>query len=160
MDEVLPDLQGVVAAQGSRGGLDRVGGADQATRRLDRPWALGHQRDQRAGDDEVDQLAEERLGGMLAVVGLGDRALKSAQFEGDQGQPLAFQPADDLADEATADAIGLDQNEGAFDGHGTPSPSCSRGQPRSSDGCCGPYPPPRHVIHRHATFGSLATSTS
>src|ERR1700744_1006162 len=54
--DVLRDLQGVVAADGAGRGLDRVGGAGQRAERLDGPLALGDNRDQRPGGDEIDQF--------------------------------------------------------------------------------------------------------
>ena len=49
-------------------GLDRVGGADQLPGGRDRLDALEHGGDQRAAGDELDELAEERLVGVLGVV--------------------------------------------------------------------------------------------
>ena len=40
------------------------------------------------------------------------------EFEGHQGQALALDPPDDLSDETTLDAVGLDQDEGALRSHG------------------------------------------
>ena len=52
-------------------GLERVRGADHLAGGLDRLVALEHHRDERAGGDELDELAEERLAVVLGVVLLG-----------------------------------------------------------------------------------------
>ena len=53
-------------------GLERVRRADHLAGGRDGLLALEHHRDQRAGGDEVDQLAEERLALVLGVVLLGE----------------------------------------------------------------------------------------
>ena len=54
---------------------------------------------------------------MLAVVLLGGRPVEGAQLDGGKGEALALEPADHLADEATTDTVGLDEDEGALGGH-------------------------------------------
>src|SRR5580692_2977475 len=66
--DVLRHLQGKVAADRARRRLDRVRGPGERAERLDGPLALGHQRDQRAGGDEIDKLTEEGLFRVLGVV--------------------------------------------------------------------------------------------
>ncbi len=51
---------------------------------------------------------------MLGVVLLGGLAGQGAQLGGHEPQALGLQPADDLADEAAGDAVGLDQDQGAL----------------------------------------------
>ena len=53
---------------------------------------------------------------MFGVVALRGGLVEVAQLEGDDLQLLAFEPADDLADEPPLDAVGLTQDEGAI-GH-------------------------------------------
>ena len=79
VDEVEGDLEPVVAADRAGRGLDRVGRADQLAGGRDRLDALEHRGDQRAAGDERDQLAEERLLGVLGVVGVGDRLVGGEQ---------------------------------------------------------------------------------
>ncbi len=66
---------------------------------------------------------------MLAVVLLSGLAGEGAQLHLVDGQPLALDAADDLADEAAADAVGLDQDQGGFGSHGragyAPSPTAA-----------------------------------
>ncbi len=68
MDEVLADLERVVAADRAGGGLERVGRADELARGDDRLVALEDDRDERRRGDELDELAEERALGVLGVV--------------------------------------------------------------------------------------------
>jgi hypothetical protein len=79
--------------------------------------ALGHEGHERAAGDELDERAEERPLTVLGVVRLGGVAVERAQLGCDEPQPLALQAGDHLADQATGDAIGLDEDESAF-GHG------------------------------------------
>ena len=84
MDEVLVHDVGEVAADRAGGGLDRVGDAHHRAPRLDGVRALDHRGHERAAGDEVDEVTEERLVGVLAVVGLGGGAVEGAQLERDE----------------------------------------------------------------------------
>src|SRR5690606_31249000 len=59
--DVVLHRQGEVAPDAAGVGLDRVGRARQLPERLDRAVALHHRGHHRAGGDERQQLAEERL---------------------------------------------------------------------------------------------------
>src|SRR5215217_7163315 len=120
VDQVLLDLQAVVAADRAGRGGDRVGRAHQGAHGADRLRPLDAQGDQRPGGDEGDQVAEERLALVLAVVPLGGGLVEGAQLDGDQPEALAFQSADHLADQAAGDRVGLAQDQGAFVGHRDP----------------------------------------
>ena len=72
MHEVRLDLEAVVSADRPGRGLERVRRADHLTRGRDRLVPLEHQRDQRPARDELDEVAEERLLGVLGVVLLGE----------------------------------------------------------------------------------------
>src|SRR4029453_18906800 len=120
VDQVLLDLQAVVAADGPGRGGDGVGRAHQGAHGADRLRSLDAQRDQRPGGDEGDQVTEERLALVLGVVPLGGGPVEAAQLHGEQPEALALQPADDLADQAAGDRVGLAQDQGAFVGHGVP----------------------------------------
>src|SRR5581483_120955 len=114
MDDVLRDLQGVVAADGPRCGLDRVGRAGQRTERLDGPVALGHESDQRTGGDEIDKFSEERLFRVLGVVRVRGFYVDCAQLQRDQFQALTLNSGNDVPDDAALDAIRLDEDKGAL----------------------------------------------
>ena len=66
----------------------------------------------RAGD-ERHQVVEERLALVLGVVAAGGRRVDGAQLGRDQPQALALEAADDLADQAPLDGVGLADDEGA-----------------------------------------------
>ena len=68
--------------------------------------------DRRPGD-EGEQIVVERLALVLRVVAAGELAVELAQLGRDQAQPLALQAADDLADEAPFDGVGLADDQGA-----------------------------------------------
>src|SRR5215217_6084389 len=127
VDQVLLDLQAVVAADGAGRGGDRVGRAHQGAHGGDRLGPLEAQGDQRPRSDEGDQVAEERLALVLAVVPLGGGLVEGAQLHGEEPEALAFQPADHLADQAAGDRVGLAQDQGAFVGHVDP-PEGGEGQ--------------------------------
>src|SRR5215213_3057396 len=168
VDDVVLHLEAEVAADGAGSGLHRVGGAGQGAERLDRPRALDDEREQGAAGDERDQRAEERLLAVLAVVLLGHLPGQRAQLGGDQAQALGLQARDHLADQATGDAVGLDEDEGAGGGgfrhergaYAGPVPGSSseraagspNGEPSSSLRTCSRYsqmstktPPTNHM---------------
>ena len=93
------------------GRLERVGGADHLARGLDRLLALEHHRDDRAGGDELDELAEERLAVVLGVVLLGEVLGHLHVAHGDDLQALALEAGDDLAGQAAGEGVGLDEDE-------------------------------------------------
>src|SRR3954451_4603631 len=66
--EVLSDLQREIAADRARGRRHRIGDSHEVANRLDSAMPLDAHRDERAAGDELDELAEERLALMLAVV--------------------------------------------------------------------------------------------
>ena len=71
-------LFGIASANSPRSdagvGVGRVRRADRLAARRDRALALEHEREGRAGGDEVDELAEERLLAVLGVVRLAELA--------------------------------------------------------------------------------------
>src|SRR5262245_31033644 len=69
---VLADLDREVAADRPGSGFERVRGADHLAGGADGVLALEDERDDRAGGDELDELAEERLALVLGVVLLGE----------------------------------------------------------------------------------------
>jgi hypothetical protein len=116
--DVLGDHGGEVAADRARGGVVRVRRAHQGAHPGDRGlpgYAHGHQG---TGGDEVDQFGEERLVDVLGVMVLGHGAGQRAQFDRFDDVALAFDAADDLADQAASNAVRLDQYECLLNGHG------------------------------------------
>ena len=66
--------------------------------------------------DEVDQAREERLLAMRRVVPLGERRGRPAQLQPDDLEAAFLVAGEDAAVEQALDAVGLDEDEGAF-GH-------------------------------------------
>src|SRR5271154_515910 len=102
----------IAADSAGRGLLHRVGCAGQLPHRRDRPWALHDRRHQRSRRDELEQVREERLAVMFGVVLAGQLVADNTHFQRRDGKAFAFDPADDLADQASLYPIGLDQQEG------------------------------------------------
>ena len=87
----------------------------------DRVRALEGERDERRRRDEVDEAAEERLLAMGRVVPLGEVAVDLDQLEADDLEAALLVAREDPTGQLALDAVGLDEDEGAF-GHGR-SPS-------------------------------------
>src|SRR5215469_10323003 len=111
---VLPDRQCVVAANRARRGLHRIGGPGHRAERLDGPLPLRDQRHRGAARDELDDVPEEGLSRVLGVVRLGGHAFDGPQIHRDHLQALTFNSRNDLADQVTADRVGLHQYKGAL----------------------------------------------
>src|SRR4051812_2533517 len=117
VDEVVRHRAREVAANRAR---LRIGGgrrADRLAHRRDCAFAFHDERPGRARRDELDELAEERLLAVLAVVLLAELAAHGEQLARAHGEAAVLDPLQDLAGEAPLDGIQLDQDECAFDGH-------------------------------------------
>src|SRR6185437_4420294 len=114
VDDVLRHLQSVVAADGARRSLDRVGSPGERAERLDGAVALGHDRDKWAGGDEIDKFPEEGLFRVLGVVRVRGVRVDCAQFERDHFQALALNSGNNIPDQAALDAVRLDEDKGAL----------------------------------------------
>ena len=118
MDDVTADVHGQVAADRAGFGLQGLGGPNQFAGTGNHAVALPHHGHHGTTGDEIDQTREEGALPMDAVVAFrqipaGGELLKPHQFEA-----LALEAAKDLTHQTPLDAIGLDSNETAFDGHG------------------------------------------
>ena len=74
------------------------------------------ERDHRSGEHELHERLVERLALVLGVVGGQEVARGLPQLEADQDVALRLDAPDHLAGETTADAVGLDEDQGAFHG--------------------------------------------
>ena len=105
----------------------RVGGSRQRAEALDAALPLDHEGGDRPGEHELDERAVERLALVLGVVVGEQLGGGGAQLEGRERVALGLDAAHDLADEATAYAVGLDEDEGTLDvGHAGSLTSLSR----------------------------------
>ena len=110
--EILTMSDREVPANGSGRGLLRVGGAHETAHDLPRVGGTfddGHQHGTLR--DELDELVVVVLALVLGVVALGGREIECAQFGRDEMKLLRFEATDDLADEASLDAVGLHDEE-------------------------------------------------
>ena len=73
---------------------------------------LQHHRDQRPARDELDQVGEERLARVLAVVLLGELAVDLHQLQRRDAQALALEARDDLAGQAALERVRLHEDQG------------------------------------------------
>src|SRR5690625_2154422 len=108
---------GEIPADGAwrRGG--GVGCPSQRTEACDDLFALDDRGHQRAGVHEFHQRCEEGLALVLGVVLCQQRLVGVTQLQRGDGVSLGFDAAQDFADEATADAVGFDEDEGALGTH-------------------------------------------
>ena len=74
-------------------------------------------RPRRAGRDEVDELAEERLLAVLGVVLLAELAARGEELALADLEAARLDPAEDLGGEPAAHRVGLDEDECLLDGH-------------------------------------------
>jgi hypothetical protein len=132
VDEVLLDLQAPVAAEVAADGARRrgrgVGRAGEAAEALDAALALDDDGGHGPRRHELEERLVEGLALVLGVVGPEDLAVGGAQVERDEAVALRLDAAEHLPDEATGDAVGLDEHEraltlrgvGLLVGHGGP----------------------------------------
>lgn len=111
---VATDVDAQVAADRAGQGVSGVRRAEQHASALHNAEALPHHADDRAGREVLAQAAEELLARQVAVVLL--RLLNGGlqQLQANELVALVLEAADDLADEAALDAVGLHSNEGAL----------------------------------------------
>src|SRR5579859_2146008 len=115
--EVVGHRHREVAADRPRLGVGRVRRADRLAERRDGTRALDDERPGRAGADELDELAEERLLLVLGVMALAERAVGGEELAGADGQPARLDAAEDLGGEPATHGVGLDEDEAALHGH-------------------------------------------
>ncbi len=82
----------------------------------DRVRALEGQRDERRGGDEVHEPGEERLLAVGRVVAFREITLDLDKLESHDLQPALLVPLEDPTGQLPLDAVGLDEDEGAFHG--------------------------------------------
>ena len=112
--DVAANINGVVSADGARGGGGGVGLTEQGATALDSSLALPAHGDNGAGGEVVRETLVKGLRGKVDVVFLGLLLGGSQQLHGDKLEPLLFEPLDDLTDQSTLDTVGLDGNKGAL----------------------------------------------
>ncbi len=101
-----PRIEPGAASSGSVAPIDLA-------RRVDGLVALEHRGDERPPGDELDQLAEEGLLGVLGVVATGEVLVDVELAQGDDPQALALEARQDLTGEPALERVGLDQDQGS-----------------------------------------------
>ena len=118
MNHIAADVHRQITTDRAGLGLEGLGGADQLAGAGDHAVAFPHHRHHRTAGDELHQAGEEGTLAMHAVVAFSQLAAGGELLEAHQLEALALEAAEDLAHQAPLHAVGLDGDEGAFDGHG------------------------------------------
>ena len=117
VDQVLREENAEIATNGARSRIARIGRSHHRADDLPRIFrTLDHCDHGRTSSNELHQLAEEWLVGVLAVVGLGGGAIDRAQFRRSNGEIAAFETTENFSDEASFDGVGLADDERAIHG--------------------------------------------
>src|SRR5215211_1106921 len=117
VDEVVRHREREIAADRARRGVRRVRRAHRRPDELDRFLPLDDQRERRAGGDEIDELTEERLLGVLRVVLLREGPIDGQQARGAELEPTPLEARDDLPGERAPHGIRLDEHECPLEAH-------------------------------------------
>src|SRR5207249_62985 len=96
---------------------------------------LQHQRDRRAGHDELQERFVKRLALVDRVVLLGQRPANLHQLQPRQAQPLLLEALQDAADQAAVNTVWLEEDQGPFHGISTSLSSMAKESSRRI-GCC------------------------
>ena len=115
MHEVLGEEDPQIPPDGARRRRARIGRADQGANDLPRVLrAFQHERRDGPATHELDKVGIKALTHMLFVVASQRVGIQRAHVEGDDREVLGFEARKDLADEATLDCVGLEENESAI----------------------------------------------
>src|ERR687892_333237 len=112
--EVLARLEGEVTSDRARRGVARIRRSHHRAHDLPRVGtAFDDHRDERPARDERYEVVEERLALVLGVVALRELGVDPTLVHGHDREALALETADDLADEAALDSVGLAEEQRA-----------------------------------------------
>merc|ERR1740122_527434 len=115
--DVAPDMDGEVSPDGSGKGGSWVCLTKHNTTSLHCVQTLPNHGADRAAGHVGDKAAEESLAGEVSVVLLQVLHGGLHHLHRDQLETLLLKARDDLANQATLDAVGLDHDEGPLSGH-------------------------------------------
>ena len=119
MDQILGHLGAEVTADGSRWGFCRVGCTHHRTNNgVGVLWSFEDHGNNRTTAHEGLEVWVEALFDMFFVVLVEGVAVGDAHVGGDDLEALVFEAADDTANEASFDGVGLADNESAVHGKG------------------------------------------
>ena len=117
VDGVLTDVLGEGLADGALVGVRRIRGSHHLAVGGDGVLALENADDHRAPAHELRELTEEGALLVHRVEGLGLRLAEVHHLHRDDLQALLLDHRENLADVVPLGGVGLDDAEGAFDGH-------------------------------------------
>src|SRR5262245_24448376 len=115
--QVLGDDGPEVAADRAGRGIRGVGRAHHRPPDADGPLALEADDHHRSRGDERDELAEERLVAVLAVVLLGERAVDRERADLGDAQALVLRATQHLTHQTAPNAVRLHDEQRRFDSH-------------------------------------------
>ncbi len=107
MGNVAADINGKVTTDGSRGGLERVGGTKNGTALLDDILALPNGGQDGTRGHVLEEAGEEGLGLEVLVVLTEESLLGLGELDGNKLEATLLETAEDGGNEATLDTIGL-----------------------------------------------------
>jgi len=114
VDDVSADINGEVSSDGTWLGVIGSGGAEHLSAGGDDIVAFPNHCDDGAGGGVGNEASEEALGGEISVVLLEHLFAGGGQFHTNKLESLSLESANDLTNEASLDAIGLDHNESSL----------------------------------------------
>jgi hypothetical protein len=89
--DVSSDIKGEVATDGSRSGVDWLGGTQHNTAGLDSVQALPDHAADRTGGHVLNKASEETLGGKVSVVSLEQLTLRGVQLKAHELEALKME---------------------------------------------------------------------
>jgi len=115
--DVAPDIDGIVEADGARGGGERVGSTENETADLDDLTALPHHGDDWAGGHIADKTGKKRLVLQVFVMLLKVLFGGRDHLDGDEFEAALLEAANNVSNKSTLDTIRLNSNEGLLRSH-------------------------------------------
>src|SRR6188508_164567 len=111
------DALGEVGADRARGRLLRIGGAHDLAVLRDGVLAFEHLQEHRTRGHVLHEVLEERARGVHGVETFGITLREMLHARGDDLEAGLFETGEDLADEVTGNAVGLDDGKSALERH-------------------------------------------
>ena len=115
------DALGEIGADRARRGLLRIGGAHDFAILRDGVLAFEHLHEHRTRGHVLHEVLEERTRGVHGVETFGLALRQMHHARGDDLEAGLFEAAEDLADEVTGNAVGLDDGKSALERHANDS---------------------------------------
>ncbi len=115
MDEILGGLDSQITADRPRCGDGRVGGTHHGAHNLPCVLrSLDHEHHHRRAGNKGQQVLVEAFPLVLGVVLFGGGPVDGPQLRGDEPQPLALEPADDLPGETLLHRVWFADDKGSI----------------------------------------------